>query len=186
MSHFDGEISQSTDIIEAPTRIDDYSDKFTNEEKISETVKDQFDGFYDFNQPDTETSAEPETKSSDTESIIAKAIENENEITKVLEKSKKNRNLNRQNSINQVLQKNEQNHDSDGGSPRKSRIITRQNSFKSVKKFFQVNLYYITHTLFQINLNILYTFRMEERNALEFFRIFLEFCCLLLLMQNSE
>ena len=134
MSHFDGEISQSTDIIEAPTRIDDYSEKFTNE-----TVKDQFDGFYDFNQPDTETSAEPETKSSDTESIIAKAIENENEITKVLEKSKKSRNVNRQNSINQVLQKNEQNHDSDGGSPRKNRIITRQNSFKSVKKFFQVN-----------------------------------------------
>ena len=139
MSNFDGEISQSTDIIEAPTRIDDYSEKFTIEEKTSESVKDQFDGFYDFNQPDAETSVEPETKSSDTESIIAKAIENENEITKVLEKSKKSRSLNRQNSISQVLQKNEQNHDSDGGSPRKGRILTRQNSFKSVKKFFQVN-----------------------------------------------
>ena len=138
LSNFDGEISQSTDIIEAPTRIDDYSEKFINEEKTSESVKDQFDGFYDFNQPDTETS-EPEIKSSDTESIIAKAIENENEITKVLEKSKKSRSLNRQNSISQVLQKNEQNHDSDGGSPRKGRILTRQNSFKSVKKFFQVN-----------------------------------------------
>ena len=110
------------------------------QEKTSENVKDQFDGFYDFNQPDTETSAEPEVKSSDTESIIAKAIENENEITKVLEKSKKSRSLNRQNSISQVLQKNEQNHDSDGGSPRKGRILTRQNSFKSVKKFFQVNI----------------------------------------------
>jgi hypothetical protein len=139
LSHFDGEISQSTDIIEAPTRIDDYSEKFTiEEEKTSETVKDQFDGFYDFNKPDTEAS-EPETKSSDTESIIAKAIENENEITKVLERSKKSRSLNRQNSISQVLQKNEQNHDSDGESPRKGRILTRQNSFKSVKKFFQVN-----------------------------------------------
>ena len=152
MSNFDCEISQSTDIIEAPTRIDDYSEKFTIEEKTSEAVKDQFDGFYDFNQPDTETS-EPEIKSSDTESIIAKAIENENEITKVLEKSKKSRSLNRQNSISQVLQKNEQNHDSDGGSPRKGRILTRQNSFKSVKKFFQVN------TLeFQINLNIIEEF----------------------------
>ena len=138
LSHFDGEISRSTDNIEAPTRIDDYSEKFNNEEKISENVKDQFDGFYDFNQPDTET-LEPEMKSSDTESIIAKAIENENEITKVLEKSKKSRNLNRQNSINQVLQTNEQNHDSGGGSPRKGRILDRQNSFKSVKKFFQVN-----------------------------------------------
>ena len=133
MSNFDGEISQSTDIIEAPIRIDDYSEKFTIEEKTSESVKDQFDGFYDFNQPGAETSVEPEVKSSDTESIIAKAIENENEITKVLEKSKKNRSLNRQNSISQVLQKNEQNHDSDGGSPRKGRILTRQNSFKSVK-----------------------------------------------------
>merc|ERR550534_1636387 len=64
LSNFDGDISQSTDIIEAPTRIDDYSEKFTIEEKTSESVKDQFDGFYDFNQPDAETS-EPEIKSSD-------------------------------------------------------------------------------------------------------------------------
>ena len=68
----------------------------------------------------------------ETESMIAKAIENENEVTKVLENSKRDRNLNRQKELKDEDQVNS------NETPKKKPILARQNSFKSVKKFFQV------------------------------------------------
>ena len=112
--------TNNNDIISQKIKIED-------QDQLSKPIKDEFDGFYDNNH-------EPEA-----ELIIAKAIQNENEITKVLENSKKSRMLNRQNSINKGLENGGEKISDDTPvkvSPKK--ILTRQNSFKSVKKFFQV------------------------------------------------